>query len=107
MKNRMGRPEASATACNLVFIPPLVRPIRRPRPLFSTAGLKPGDVPSDRLRPLPDKALRSNVQRGDHHRYVIGMLCGQPFHDPCKHALFVTALESVAFATHLQRFQRL
>jgi hypothetical protein len=27
MKNPIGRPFASAIACNLVFMPPLVRPI--------------------------------------------------------------------------------
>jgi hypothetical protein len=34
MKNRIGRPTVSVTACNFVFIPPLVRPIRRQRPPF-------------------------------------------------------------------------
>ena len=39
MKKRIGRPSASVTACSLVFMPPLVQPIRRPRwspgpPLF-------------------------------------------------------------------------
>jgi len=28
---RLGRPFASVTACSLVFSPPFVRPIRRPR----------------------------------------------------------------------------
>lgn len=31
MKNRRERPLASVTACSLVFIPPFVRRIRRPR----------------------------------------------------------------------------
>ena len=32
MKNRIGRPVLSVTACNFVFMPPFVRPISRPRP---------------------------------------------------------------------------
>jgi hypothetical protein len=31
MKKLKGRPFASVTACNFVFMPPLVRPIRFPR----------------------------------------------------------------------------
>ncbi len=44
-KNRMGRPSASATACSLVFRPPFARPMRRPRPLFWPAGLRPCGAP--------------------------------------------------------------
>jgi len=42
MKKLKGRPLASVTACNFVFMPPLVRPIRRPRPPFLPQGWKPG-----------------------------------------------------------------
>jgi hypothetical protein len=45
MKKRIGRPFSLVTACNLVSMPPFVRPIIRPRrslpPPFSTQGLKP------------------------------------------------------------------
>jgi hypothetical protein len=45
MKKRIGRPSASVTACSLVFMPPFVRPIRRPLcspgPPFSTEGWSP------------------------------------------------------------------
>jgi hypothetical protein len=34
MKDPIGRPLASETACSLVFMPPLVRPIWRARPPF-------------------------------------------------------------------------
>ena len=39
MKNRIGQPLASVTACNLMFMPPLLRPVYRPRPLFLTRRL--------------------------------------------------------------------
>ena len=48
-KKRIGRPSASVTACSLVFMPPFVRPIRRPLwspdPPFSTAGWSPCGAP--------------------------------------------------------------
>jgi hypothetical protein len=43
----------------------------------------------------------------DHDHLVFGALNGQADHDPSEDAAFVAALEPVAIATHLQRFQRL
>lgn len=33
MENRIGRPFASVTTCSFVLMPPLIRPIWRPRPV--------------------------------------------------------------------------
>ena len=41
IKKLIGRPFASVTACSLVFMPPFVRPIRRPGPPFLPAGWTP------------------------------------------------------------------
>jgi len=41
MKKLKGRPLASVMACNFVFMPPLVLPIRRPRSPFLPQGWKP------------------------------------------------------------------
>ena len=46
MKTLMGRPSASLTACSLVFKPPLLRPISRPRSPFQPAGSMPYGVTS-------------------------------------------------------------
>ena len=68
MRSRIGRPSASATACSLVFMPPLVRPIRRPLwspdPPFSTAGWSPCDVPSGRWRRSSPSSARSPRRPG-------------------------------------------
>ncbi len=43
----------------------------------------------------------------DHHSLLFTVFGSQTGHHPGEDALFVAALEPVAFATHLHRFQRL
>ena len=81
MSNPIGRPWASATACSLVFMSPLGRPIWRPRPLFH---------PKARRR-----AMCLEICRVDHDRLVLGTLGGQAEHDPGKDAVFAPPLPTV------------
>src|SRR3546814_15054318 len=67
MKKLIGRPFASVTACSLVFMPPFVRPIRRPGPPF--------------LPKAGCRAVRFEIGRVDHDRLAFGSLrCRQAFH---------------------------
>ena len=85
MKKRSGRPSASLTACSLVFMPPLVRPIRRPLwslgPPFSTAGWSPCGVPSATLGGALEPMALPHLKFDD-HRLRNGCLGGQAIHHP-------------------------
>jgi hypothetical protein len=77
----MGRPRASVTACNLVFMPPFVRPIRRPRPLFCPqAG---------------GRAVCFEIGCVNRDRLVVGRFCSQPHHDPREHPHVAPAFPTV------------
>ena len=81
MKKLNGRPFASATACSLVFMPPLVRPIKRPRSPF---------YPQARCR-----AVRLQIGRIDHHRLWLGALRSKPFHHAREDACLAPAPPAV------------
>ena len=86
MKNRIGRSSASVTACNLVFMPPFVRPFRRP--LWS-----PGPPFS---RPQADRrAVRLEIGRVDHHRLRGGGPGCQPVHHSGEYPLVAPTLPAV------------
>jgi hypothetical protein len=98
MKSFSGRPFGSVTACSLVFNPPLVRPIRRPRrssgPLFR---------PQARSRAMCRQVLAQACSNRwcmpahiDHHRLRNDRLRGQSLHLPDEEAPFAAALEPVA-----------
>ena len=74
MKKLSGRPSASVTACSLVFMPPLVRPMRRPMPLLN---------PQARCR-----AVCFQVSRVDHDRLGRGARGGQSLHYAEEYAPF-------------------
>jgi hypothetical protein len=81
MKNRLGRPLASATACSLVFIPPLVRLIWSPRPLFHAQARR--------------RAVCLEVGCIDHDGLVFGAFGGQAHHDPGEDPVVAPALPAV------------
>jgi hypothetical protein len=89
MKKRPGRPSASATApataCNFVFMPPLVRPIRRP--LGRWASLF---QPQARRR-----AVRLQGSRVDHHRLRNSGLGSQTIHHSGEDAFVAPPLPAV------------
>ena len=78
IKRFKGRPLLSLMACSLVFISPLVRSIRRPRPLFS----RPNWTPCDGL-------LIGGV---DHYRILFAVLGGQACHNPHENAFLAPTL---------------
>lgn len=82
MKKLNGRPLASVMACNFVFIPPLVRPIRRPRSSFfyPKAG---------------SRAVGLEIDRIDYEGLRFGPLGGQAFHHPSEHAHFAPPFPAV------------
>ncbi len=51
--------------------------------------------------------MRLQIARIDHARLVRGVFGSQADHNPGEDAVIVAALGAMAFATHLQRFQRL
>lgn len=74
MENRIGRPFASVTTCSFVLMPPLIRPIWRPRPVcqkrlrmdqVSLRGLKHDERPKLMgLEPKQPSVLVKSITTG-------------------------------------------
>jgi hypothetical protein len=94
MKNRIGRPSVSVTACNFVFIPPFVRPIRRPRPLFFNRRLDAVRCALS-LSSLQAAIAGQWIGRVDRDRLSIRCPSSQSCHDPSKNTHITSPLPAI------------